>query len=147
MNALLSAAVLPLRVYYEDTDASGVVYHASYLRFFERARTEWLRALGLMQDRLMRELDVAFTVANLQIDFRAPARLDDALEVHTTIPQLRRASIVFEQVLHRSGEPAVLARATVRVCCVDAGEFRPVPLPAVLEAAIARWRHAAHQSE
>lgn len=139
----MSRFVLPLRVYYEDTDASGVVYHANYLRFFERARTEWLRALGLGQERLMRDLGIAFTVANLEIDFRAPARLDDALEIRTEVQQIRRASIVFEQTLFRTGEPTLLARARVRIGCVGSADFRPAPLPEPLEQAIARWRDAA----
>jgi acyl-CoA thioester hydrolase len=127
------------RVYYEDTDASGVVYHANYLRWFERARTEWLRALGLGQDTLMRELGIAFTVANLEIDFRAPARLDDEVEVRTRVPLLRRASIVFEQTLHRVGQAELLARAKVRVGCVDSAGFRPMALPDALQQAIAGW--------
>ncbi|MGH8444757.1 MAG: tol-pal system-associated acyl-CoA thioesterase [Solimonas sp.] len=139
----MSRFVLPVRVYYEDTDVSGVVYHANYLRFFERARTEWLRALGLGQDALMRELGVAFTVANLEIDFRLPARLDDVLEIHTEVPLIRRASIVFEQTLFRAGRPELLARAQVRVGCVGSADFRPVALPAPLEQAIERWRQNA----
>jgi len=141
-----SVFVFPARVYYEDTDASGVVYHANYLRWFERARTEWLRALGLGQEQLMRQLAVAFTVANIEIDFRAPARLDDALEVHTAVPLMRRASIVFEQTLYRAGESQLLARAKVRVGCVSSTDFRPMPLPEALEQAIEKWRqaHAPH---
>ena len=134
-----------VRVYYEDTDASGVVYHARYLHFFERARTEWLRALGMGPESLMRELDVAFTVANLSIDFRVPARLDDQLDVRTPIPVLRRASLVFEQQLYRRGESLLLARASVRVGCVDTWAFHPVPLPDALQAAIDRWRSGAEK--
>ncbi|NKF24180.1 tol-pal system-associated acyl-CoA thioesterase [Solimonas marina] len=128
---------LPIRVYYEDTDVSGVVYHANYLRYFERARTEWLRGLGLGQERLMAELGVAFTVAGMEIDFRLPARLDDALQVRSEVVQVRRASLVFEQTLVRPPETAVLTRARVRVGCVDAKRFRPMALPAELQAAIA----------
>ena len=135
----MTTFVFAARVYYEDTDASGVVYHANYLRWFERARTEWLRALGLGQDLLMRDLGVAFTVANVEIDFRLPARLDDALQIRTTVPLIRRASMVFEQTLHRDGDDALLARAKVRVGCVDAREFRPVQLPDALHAAIENW--------
>lgn len=127
----------PIRVYYEDTDVSGVVYHANYLRYFERARTEWLRALGFGQEQLMQELGIAFTVANLEIDYRSPARLDDELNVQTTLPQIRRASINFEQTLRRVGQTPVLARARVRVGCVDSREFRPVALPDALLQAIA----------
>lgn len=131
--------VFPIRVYYEDTDASGVAYHANYLRWFERARTEWLRAMDLGQERLRGELGVAFTVANLQIDFRRPARLDDLLEVATQAPQVRAASMVFEQVLRPAGGGEILARTSVRVGCVGMEDFRPVPLPAVLRDAFARW--------
>jgi acyl-CoA thioester hydrolase len=120
----------PVRVYYEDTDASGVVYHAAYLRYFERARTEWLRAMGFSQQNLRGHLDVVFTVANLQVDFVRPARLDDDLDVTVFVEQMRRASLHFRQTLSRKAEPdAVLARATVRVGCVDVATFRPCPLP------------------
>ena len=125
-----------LRVYWEDTDGSGVVYHASYLRFFERARTEWLRDLGYSQERLLREFALAFIVAGLQIDYRAPARLDDALVARTTIAACRRASLIFAQTLHRDGEETVLARAEVRVGCVATPGFRPLPLPAELRTAL-----------
>lgn len=136
----MSRFLLPVRVYYEDTDASGVVYHANYLRYFERARTEWLRAMGLGQDRLMDDLGVAFTVANMEIDFRMPARLDDALEVRTEIALIRRASLVFEQTLFKPPADDLLARARVRIGCVDRASFRPVPLPDPLHEAIEAWR-------
>lgn len=123
----------PVRVYYEDTDASAVAYHASYLRWFERARTEWLRAQGLSQETLRLDHGIAFTLANLEIAYLKPARLDDALEVVTRVADKRRASLVFEQLLQSLGAPQqVLARAKVRVGCVDAATFRPVPLPAGL---------------
>ena len=123
----------PLRIYYEDTDLSGVVYHANYLRYFERARTEWVRALGLAQDRLMQSEGLAFTVADLQIRYLRPARLDDDLEVTVTVAQRRRASLLFEQQLRRQREPnEILATAQVRVACVDVRNFRPRPLPALL---------------
>jgi acyl-CoA thioester hydrolase len=120
----------PIRVYYEDTDASRVVYHAAYVKYFERARTEWLRALGFSQHELHDTLGVVFTVANLEIDFLRPARLDDELRVAVSIEQVRRASLTFRQALHRAGAgDAPLARALVRVGCVDAENFRPCPLP------------------
>src|ERR1044071_1087355 len=90
-----------VRVYYEDTDASGVVYHAAYLRFFERARTEWLRALGHGQEQLRQSSGLAFTVANMEIAFVKPARLDDELEVTVEIEQLRGASLKIRQNLRR----------------------------------------------
>ncbi len=117
----------PIRVYYEDTDASGVAYHANYLRWLERARTEWLRGQGYGQERLRLELGVAFTVSTLEIEYRKPARLDDELEVRTRIAELRRASLIFEQSLSRAGETLTTAR--VRIACVDAATFRPKALP------------------
>ncbi|MGH8457621.1 MAG: tol-pal system-associated acyl-CoA thioesterase [Stenotrophobium sp.] len=120
----------PLRVYYEDTDVSGVVYHANYLRFFERARTEWLRALNLSQESLRQQHGIAFTVANMEIDFLAPARLDDALEVTLQVTSHKRASLEFAQTLRIAGQPQrLLARAKVRIACVDVLNFRPRPLP------------------
>jgi acyl-CoA thioester hydrolase len=125
--------VWPVRVYYEDTDASGVVYHAAYLRFFERARTEWLRALGYSQERLRVEAGAAFTVAGMELEFRRPARLDDALEATAEVELLRRASMIFVQTLRYAVEPGtVLAQARVRVACVDAASFKPRALPEFL---------------
>lgn len=123
----------PLRIYYEDTDLSGVVYHANYLRYFERARTEWVRAIGLGQERLMQSEGLAFTVADLQIRYLRPARLDDELEVTVAVLMKRRASLLFEQHLRRAHAPKeILATAQVRVACVDVRSFRPRPLPALL---------------
>ncbi|HUS23487.1 MAG TPA: tol-pal system-associated acyl-CoA thioesterase [Candidatus Binatia bacterium] len=120
----------PVRAYYEDTDASGVVYHASYLHYFERARTEWLRAMGFSQHSLNQRLSVVFTVANLSVDYLRPARLDDELVVTVTVEHMRRASLQFSQVLHRSADAGTpLARARVRVGCVDVATFRPCALP------------------
>src|SRR5690348_12544006 len=109
-----------VRAYYEDTDASGVLYHAQYLNYFERGRTEWLRAMGFAQDNLRERLDVVFTVANLEIDYLRPARLDDELVVTVIVAEVRRASLHFQQTLARRHEPDVtLSRAKVRVGCVD----------------------------
>ena len=120
----------PVRVYYEDTDASRVVYHAAYVKYFERARTEWLRAQGFSQHALHDALGVVFTVANLELDFVRPARLDDELRVAVAVEQVRGASLTFRQELFRKGEDGTaLARARVRVGCVDAATFRPCPLP------------------
>lgn len=122
-----------LRVYYEDTDVSGVVYHANYLRWFERARTEWLRAQGYGQEQLRMELGIAFTVAGLEIAYLRPARLDDELEVTTVVAERGRASLGFEQVLRKAGQAeTVLARVTVRIACVNAESFRPCGLPEAL---------------
>lgn len=121
-----------VRVYYEDTDASGVAYHANYLRWFERARTEWLRGRGYGQENLRLDAGVAFTVSSLEIEYRKPARLDDELRVQTRIAELRRASLIFEQVLLRVGGGETLTTARVRIACVDAATFRPKALPAGL---------------
>lgn len=122
--------VWPLRIYYEDTDVSGVVYHANYLRFFERARTEWLRALGCSQERLRHDAQAAFTITGLEVAFRQPARLDDELEATVAVIELRRASLRFAQTLRDKARPErVLATALVRVACVDALSFRPRALP------------------
>lgn len=123
--------VWPVRVYWEDTDASGVVYHANYLRWFERARTEWLRAKGHDQESMRTQLGIAFTVASLEIRYLKPARLDDALEVHVQVPAARRASLGFVQRLLRAGSGEVLCEASVRVACVDAATFKPRVLPAI----------------
>lgn len=119
-----------IRVYYEDTDVSGVVYHANYLRWFERARTEWLRSKGLGQEVLMQQHGIAFTIAGMEIDWLRPARLDDELEVVTVVLESRRASLIFEQTLRRRGtEQPLMCRARVRAACVDAKSFKPRPMP------------------
>ncbi|HZP13097.1 MAG TPA: tol-pal system-associated acyl-CoA thioesterase [Nevskiaceae bacterium] len=119
-----------VRVYYEDTDVSGVVYHAGYLRFLERARTEWLRALGQGQEQLRIDTGLAFTVANMEIDFLKPARLDDDLDVTVEVDQVRGASLKLNQTVLRRSDATLLTRARVRVGCVEAASFRPCPIPA-----------------
>ncbi len=115
------------RVYWEDTDAGGVVYHAQYLAFLERARTEWLRERGKGQELLRREHDLVFAVRAVQIDFRKPARLDDALDVSVALRQCRRASLVIAQAIRRDGR--VLVDAEVRVAALSASDFRPRAIP------------------
>lgn len=117
----------PTRVYWEDTDAGGVVYHAQYLAFLERARTEWLRALGKGQELLRREHDLVFAVRAMRIDFRQPARLDDALEVSVALRQCRRASLVLAQEVRCDG--ALVVEAQVRVAALNASDFRPRAIP------------------
>ena len=117
----------PVRVYWEDTDAGGVVYHAQYVAFLERARSEWLRALGKGQEVLRTEHDLVFAVRAMRVDFRAPARLDDALAVSAALRECRRASLVFAQEIRRDG--ALLLDAEVRVAALDATGFRPRPIP------------------
>ena len=124
-----SAHQLQLRVYWEDTDASGVVYHANYLKWAERGRTEWLRALGGEQQRWIVEAGIAFTVAEMTVRYRRPARLDDRVLIKTELGVQRRASLMFEQrvLLADSGE--LLAQMSVKAGCVDVKTFRPRPLP------------------
>ncbi|MDE2149752.1 MAG: tol-pal system-associated acyl-CoA thioesterase [Gammaproteobacteria bacterium] len=123
---------MPIRVYYEDTDASGVVYHAAYLRFFERGRTEWLRTLGFSQQALARGQGIAFTVARISLRFIAPARLDDSLVVGTAMAVRRRASLAFHQQMAPAPGLPPLAQADVLVACVSVPGFRPHALPATL---------------
>ncbi|TNG95109.1 tol-pal system-associated acyl-CoA thioesterase [Pasteurellaceae bacterium USgator11] len=126
---------MPIRVYYEDTDAGGVVYHARYLHFFERARTEFLRELGFEQQKLLVDFHLAFVVRKMQIDYRTAAKLDDALVVETLIRQLKQASIVFEQKLLREDE--LLSEATVLVATVDLSKMKPIPMPEEIRAVLA----------
>jgi acyl-CoA thioester hydrolase len=124
---------LRTRVYYEDTDASGVVYHANYLRWFERARTEWLRQHGFSQEQLLRETGVGFTVASLTVKYLLPARLDDELLVTTRVSFMGKASIEFEQkIQYARTDGAVLAVASVRVGCVNVSDFRVQRIPEVI---------------
>jgi acyl-CoA thioester hydrolase len=124
----------PVRVYYEDTDAGGVVYHASYLCYLERARTEWLRALGYSQARLKQEESLLFTVVAMTLDFLRPARLDDLLNVTSSVRIAGGASVQFEQEILRESER--ILTATVRVACLDADSFRPRRLPAALKGSL-----------
>jgi len=122
--------VQPVRVHYEDTDFSGIVYHANYLRFMERGRTNYLRLLGADQRALFEEAAAeapgfAFVVRSMQIDFRKPARMDDVLEVITTPVEVKGASIVLHQRVNRDGD--LLVEATVQVAFVSGGRARPIP--------------------
>jgi acyl-CoA thioester hydrolase len=121
-----------VRVYYEDTDSGGVVYYANYLRFMERARTEWLRSLGFEQDRLARETGILFAVTDVELRFLRPARFNDALEVTARVVERRRASLRFAQTVLRGGE--TLVEGQVRIASLDAASFRPRPIPdAIIE--------------
>ena len=118
-----------VRVYYEDTDAGGVVYHANYLKFFERARAEYLRALGFEQDELRARYGILFAVKSIAADYHAPARFNDLLWVSAQLTEFRRASLNFGQALGRVGETDALCAATARIACLDAVSFRPRPMP------------------
>lgn len=123
---------LSLRVYWEDTDAGGVVYHANYLRYFERARTEWLRALGFEQTRLLADTNLLFVVADSALRYAAPARLDDVLDLSVALLSAGRASLTLKQRATRGA--TMLAEGTIRIGCVEAGTFRPRRIPnAILE--------------
>jgi acyl-CoA thioester hydrolase len=119
--------VLPVRVYYEDTDAAGVVYYANYLRYLERARTEWLRALGFEQVALAAERSIAFAVRHLSADYLKPARLDDALDIVSELESMSRTQVVFHQRVERGGES--LFHGSVRVVCVDPSRMKPTAIP------------------
>lgn len=117
----------PIRVYYEDTDSGGVVYHANYLNFMERARTEWLRSLGFEQNELITHHQCIFAVHSMQLNFRRPAKFNDSLIVHSHVIDLSGASFEFEQKIMRDDE--LLCEATVKVACLDANRFRPKSIP------------------
>lgn len=129
MNVPSESFVFPVRVYYEDTDAGGVVFYANYLKFMERARTEWLRSLGFEQHELAAEDDAVFAVVKVTLNYRKPARLDDLLEVGARVTEFGRSSIVFEQFIRRVSDGAVLADGEVRVACLSAAAFKPRAIP------------------
>ena len=124
----------PIRVYYEDTDTAGIVYYANYLKFFERARTEWPRALGFGQQAFAQDHSLQFVVAQASVDYRRPARLDDELVVDAAVVQLGRASLTFEQRAWRGAE--LLAGARVRVGCIRLADYSPAPIPPAMRAAM-----------
>jgi acyl-CoA thioester hydrolase len=121
---------LPVRVYFQDTDAGGVVYHASYVNFMERARTEWLRSFGYSNAGLMKELGVVFVVRSLKLDYLRPALLDDMLSVTAQIREVGRSRISLAQSVLRDDE--VLTEAEVHLVCVSMATFKPVSVPEVL---------------
>lgn len=116
-----------VRVYYEDTDAGGIVFYANYLKFFERARTEWLRTAGVGQQELLDAEGAAFVVKSASLDYHAPARLDDVLTIRTTVEKLGRASVQFAQQAWKGEQ--LLTSASVKVGCVDTATMRPRSLP------------------
>jgi acyl-CoA thioester hydrolase len=129
--------VLDLRVYYEDTDAGGVVYHSNYLNFMERARTEWLRSLGFEQDQLRAQYGLVFAVSRVEVKFLRPARFNDALQVSARLTQLGRASLSMSQEVRRGTE--VLCRAEVKIASIEINQFKPAPIP---RAILAELPHA-----
>ena len=128
----MSEFIWPVRVYYEDTDSGGVVYHSNYLNFMERARTEWLRSMQLEQDDIISEYGILFVVHSLSIAYLKPALFNEALLVKTSVQKLSRASIVFEQLIARQddeGNEQILTKGTVKVVSLGVEQKRPVPLP------------------
>lgn len=131
----------PVRVYYEDTDAGGVVYHSQYLNFMERARTEWLRHLGFGQAALRDELNALFVVHSMQIQFKKPAKFDDTLTVSNHLLALGRGSFACRQTIIRNnpqtgalnGVPEILIEAEVKIACVNAITFKPMGIPAPIK--------------
>ena len=120
----------PVRIYWEDTDAGGIVYYANYLKFMERARTEWLRAAGLEQGPLQQEHGLMFVVVNAEAHFQKPARYGDLLQVSCEVETSTKASLTFKQDVLRDGaERELLVTGRVRVACLDAAKFRPRALP------------------
>lgn len=120
----------PVRVYYEDTDMGGIVYHANYLRFIERARSDWVRGIGVDQNA-MREAGLIYVVRRVEADYLAPAKFDEELQVSTTLKQLTPARMILTQEVTRDGTP--LFRAEVTVVCITI-EGRPARLPAEIRA-------------
>ncbi len=127
----------PVRVYYEDTDAAGIVYYANYLKFMERARTEWLRSRGSDHTTLLDEHGIAFVVARLNMRYHHPARLDDQLFVTVSVNKVGRASFDMNQSVWRD-EESPLCTAAVRLACVSANHIQPAAIPSLLRTELTR---------
>jgi len=147
----MSEFIWPIRVYYEDTDSGGVVYYANYLKFMERARTEWLRHLGLEQDVLRERHGVVFAVRSVEVEYLKPARFNQLLHVRSLVEEVRPASLVFWQQITRAGADNSAAGANnsvdetictghIKVVCIDVETFRPRPFPDVVAMEIVRER-------
>ena len=127
---------IPIRIYWEDTDAGGVVYYANYLKFFERARTEWLRALGVEQQQLQAQTGAMFVVAETQVRYLTPAKLDDLLTVSVMMLEQGQASLQLQQQVWR--DDTLLVQASIRIGCVDAQTLKPRRIPASVLAELTR---------
>lgn len=136
----MSVFSIPLRVYYEDTDSGGVVYYANYLRFMERARTEWLRTLGFSQAELSERERVLFAVRAAQLEFVGPGRLDDLLTATLAVERRGSASLTFAQEIRRSD--ATLCRGEIKIACIDSASFKPKAIPAAINDRLDEWRNA-----
>ncbi|HLS21614.1 MAG TPA: tol-pal system-associated acyl-CoA thioesterase [Paenalcaligenes sp.] len=126
METSLTTHQLPIRIYYEDTDAGGIVYYANYMKYFERARTEWLRTLGISQSRLAQEQKQLFVVRQSEVHYLQPAQLDDLLTVETTLVELRGASLTFSQQAVLDGTP--MCSSTTVVVCINSETMRPTKI-------------------
>ena len=132
-----NAFTFPVRIYYEDTDAGGVVYYANYLKFLERCRTEWLRGMGYEQAVMLRDSGIVFVVRSVTIDYLKPARLDDLLMVSLEVERVTRSQIFFTQHIRRTNPDAAsgwdeLVSARVQIVCVNAAQMKIVSIPSVL---------------
>ena len=123
--------IWPVRIYYEDTDAGGIVFYANYLKFFERTRTEMLRAMGYEQDVLMINPGIVFAVRSVQIEYLKSARFNELIEVSAEIIDAKRASLTFEQLITRGDD--VLCTSITRIACLDANTLRPKEIPKILQ--------------
>ena len=129
----MSAFVLPIRIYLEDTDSQGVVYNASYFRFLERARTEWLRAHGVDHNEIMERDGIVLVLVGTQVKFARPARLDDMVYVTATLAELKGARFIFDQRIHReSPDGELLCSGTAEVACIDFKQRKPRRVPEAL---------------
>jgi len=137
----LSEFIWPIRVYYEDTDAGGVVYYANYLKFMERARSEWLRNAGFEQDELAQREGIIFVVRSAALDFLKPGRFNQQLNVSVTILEHSRATLTFEQKIMSSEDNIILCTGQIKIACVNALSWNPAPLPAHLLAEILCANH------
>ena len=130
MTQILSSLLhhrMDVRVYYEDTDAGGIVFYTNYLKFMERGRTEWLRSVGVNQSDVARDFERIFIVAGLEIKYLKPARLDDVLQIDSTVTRMGRASLHFAQSVFRSGE--LMTQSNIQVCCVETVNMRVAAIP------------------
>jgi acyl-CoA thioester hydrolase len=136
----------PVRVYHEDTDAGGIVYYANYMKFLERARTEWLRATGVEQTPLKEEHGLIFVVVDIEAHYRKPARYGELLQVTCAVDESSRASLTFKQQIYRERlDGDLLLDSRVRIACLDALRYRPRPLPSALVAGLTQTMIAGDQ--
>ena len=125
------------RVYYEDTDSGGVVYYANYLKFMERARTEFLRKFGFEQDQLIEQQNVIFAVRSVQLDYKSPARFNDEINITANVIEMKKVSMLFEQKITNIKQPnKILCEGQIRIACLHADTFKPCAIPENLLEAI-----------